>query len=177
MMELIQHTINWTKGEIEEALIMGIVGFLFVISALLFWKLGNTPNAKAMVLPLLIVGMIPLVAGVSGVYTNKKRMIEYTKQYHADPAAFIQSEKERVEAFDEIFKYSYPAAIILLIGGAILFFVFKSPNWKAVSLSLMLIGLMAYFIDHFVAERADKYLEEIKNRTEANNAIEAIHQK
>lgn len=165
-MEFIIHTINWAKGEITEAIISGIIGLLIIIGALLFWKFGNTPNAKAMVIPLIVVGLIPLVASISGVYTNKNRIIEYSKQYDSNPQAFVLSEKERVEGFDNIFKYSYPAAIIMVIGGAILFFVLKSPNWKAISLALMIMGLMAYFIDFFAAERAKNYLEKINDSIE-----------
>jgi hypothetical protein len=165
-MEFIQHSINWAKGEIQEAVIMGIVGLIIIVSALLFWKYGNTPNAKAMLWPLLVVGLIPFIMSFSGVYSNKTRIVEYTTQYEANPKAFIQSEKERVESFDEIFKYSYPAAIIMVIGGAILFFVLKTPNWKAISLALMVMGLMAYFIDHFAAERADIYYKQIKKSLE-----------
>ncbi|GAB3650916.1 hypothetical protein GCM10028791_18880 [Echinicola sediminis] len=165
-MEFIQHIINWAKGEIQEAVIMGSVGLMIVVSALLFWKFGNTPNAKAMVWPLLTVGLIPLIMSFSGVYSNKTRIVEYTKQFNVNPKAFIASKKKRVEGFDEIFKYSYPAAIIMVIGGAILFFVFNSPHWKAISLSLMLLGLMVYFIDYFAAERAEKYLEQINKSIE-----------
>ena len=160
-MEFIEHTINWAKGEIQEAIIMGIVGLLIIVSALLFWKFGNTPNAKALVLPLLVVGLLPFVNSFSGVNSNNKRIVEYTQQYMANPPAFIKAEKERVESFDEIFKYTYPMAIILTIGGAILFFLFGSPTWKAISLAMMSLGLMTYFIDHFAAERAEIYLQQI----------------
>ncbi|MCT4588917.1 MAG: hypothetical protein N4A71_13930 [Carboxylicivirga sp.] len=166
-MEFIEHTINWAKGEIQEAIIMGIAGLMIIISALLFWKFGNTPYAKAMVLPLLVVGLLPFINSFSGVKSNKTRIVEYTKQYEANPQAFVLSEKERVESFDEIFKYTYPMAIILTIGGAILFFIVgKSPAWKAISLAMITLGLMTYVIDHFAAERADIYLEKINESIE-----------
>ena len=160
-MEFIEHTISWVKGEILEAAIMGIVGFMIIIASILFWKFGDTPYAKALIIPLLITGIIPFTMGISGIYSNNARIPEFTKHWEQSPDKFIQDEKERVEGFDNIFKYSYPAAIILVVGGAILFFVFKTPNWKAISLALMLIGMMAYFIDFFAAERADIYYQKI----------------
>lgn len=160
-MEFIQHTLSWVKGEILEATIMGIVGLIIIIAAFLFWKFGDTPYARALIIPLLITGLIPFVMGISGVYFNKSRIPEFKKQWEQNPAQFVQSEIERVEGFDNIFKYSYPAAIILVVGGAILFFVLKTPNWKAISLAFMLIGIMAYFIDFFAAERADTYYQKI----------------
>lgn len=165
-MELIEHTINWCKGEILESSITGIAGLLILISGILFWKFGGTAYAKALVLPLVIVGLFITATGSFGVFSNKARINTFQQEYQKDPVSFIQSEKERVEGFDNIFKYSYPAAIILVIAGAILFFLFKSPNIKAISLTLMLLGLMAYFIDFFAAERADIYYKEILNAIE-----------
>ncbi|BDD06642.1 hypothetical protein [Aureibacter tunicatorum] len=162
-MEFIQYTINWTKGEILEAGITAACGGLIVICSLLFWKFGETPFAKALIVPLLVVGCIPLITGISGIMMNKKRIVALEKEWKLDEHRFLMEEKERVEGFDEIFKYTYPGAFICVVGGAILFFLLGSPTWKAVSLSLMVIGLMAYFIDHFAAERADIYLEHIKS--------------
>ena len=162
-MEFIQYTINWVKGEIFEAIIIAIIGAVIVLCSGLFWKFGTTPYAKALVIPLLIVGMIPLFMGISGAVKNYNRISYFEKSWQQDNDKFIVAEKERVESFDEIFKYSYPAAIIFVIGGAILFFLVSSPTWKAICLSMMVIGLMAYFVDHFAAEREDIYLKNIKS--------------
>ena len=93
---------------------------------------------------------------------NQNRIPAYQQKWEQNPSAYIQSEKERVENFDNIFKYSYPTMIILVIAGAILFFVLKNPNVKAICLALMLIGLAGYFIDHFAAERGEMYYEKIQ---------------
>lgn len=159
-MELIQHTINWAKGEMLEAIIMAIFGVIIVLSSLLLWKYG-TPYGKALFIPLLIVGIIPLIMGITGAISNKNRIPVYESAWQKDPAAFVLHEKERVEGFDEIFKYTYPMAIILTVAGAILFFLWGSPLGKGISLAMMTLGLMTYFIDHFAAERADIYMEYI----------------
>ena len=160
-MEFIDHTINWTKGEILEATIMGIVGLLILIAGVLFWKYGNTPYAKAMIWPILITGLLLAVMGIYGVIYNKNRIKVYQQKWEQNPTEFVQSEKARVENFDNIFKYSYPAMVTMVVAGAILFFVFKNPNAKAICLALMLLGLAGYFIDHFAAERGEIYYKEI----------------
>lgn len=162
-MELIQHTINWAKGEILEATIMGVFGALIVLCSALLWKFGNTPYARALIIPLFVIGCIPLLMAIPGIINNKKRILDYRQAWKQDHHQFILKEKQRVEGFDQIFKYSYPAAIILVIGGAILFFLLSSAQWKAISLAMMVLGLMAYFIDHFAAERAKIYLKHIEN--------------
>ncbi len=161
-MDFIQHTINWSKGEILEATCYGIGGLVVVLSAVLFWKFGGTPNSKALVFPLLVAGMFFTTIGAIGVYSNNARIAKFENSWEQNPDAFVLSEKARVEGFDNIFKYSYPAAFVLVMAGAILFFLFKTPNLKAISLGLLLIGLFGYFIDFFAAERADLYYQEIE---------------
>ena len=161
-MELIQHTENWVKGELIESIATGCVGLILLVATFLFWKYGSTPYARAMILPLLVVGIIPFVAGISGSYTNANRMTVYEQHWQADKKSFIASEKERVKGFDNIFKYTYPMAIIFTIGGALLFFAFGSLTIKSISLALILMGGMAYFIDHFAAQRASVYLAHIE---------------
>ena len=160
-MELIQHTENWVKGELLESISMGVVGFLIVIAGLLLWKFGTTPYARAMIIPVLVVGMIPFLTGIAGSYTNATRMAGYEQQWQADKVSFVASEKQRVEGFDNIFKYTYPMAIIFTIGGAILFFVFGSVTLKAICLAAMILGLQAYVLDYFAAQRAATYLQHI----------------
>lgn len=161
-MELIQHTENWVKGELIESIVTGVVGLIILIGVFLLWKYGTTPYARAMIIPMLVVGLIPFASGISGSYTNATRMAAYEQQWQADKAAFVVAEKERVEGFDNIFKYTYPMAIIFTIGGALLFFAFSSLTIKSISLALILVGGMAYFIDHFAAQRADAYLLHIE---------------
>ncbi|WP_196890246.1 hypothetical protein [Aureivirga sp. CE67] len=168
-MEFIQHTKNWAKGEIIEAIIMAIFGALIVLCSFFLWKFGNTPFEKALIIPLFVVGFIPLFMGISGAISNKNRITEYQKEWEKNKIEFIKTEKKRVESFDQIFKYSYPGAFIFLVGGAILFFLIKTPTWKAISLAMMTLGLMAYFIDHFAAERADIYLKHINKTIEKSN--------
>lgn len=163
-MEFIKYTTNWVNGEIFEATVMSIVGVLIILCSLLFWKFGTTPYAKSLIIPLFVVGLIPLVNGIFSVQNNKSRLSEYEQYWQEDEHQFLLSEQKRVKSFDEIFKYSYPFALIMTIGGALLFFIVSSPNLKAISLAMMMLGLMAYFIDHFAKERADIYLEHIEEK-------------
>lgn len=161
-MAFIQHTTNWVNGEILEATIMGVAGGAIMLSGFLFWKYASTPNAKALVIPMLVVGAIPLINGIVSVANNKSRLTVYEQAWQEDKHAFVVAEKARVRSFDDIFKYSYPFAFFMVIGGAGLFFLLKSPTGRAISLAMMTLGLMAYYIDHFAKERADMYMEHIE---------------
>ncbi|PCE63784.1 hypothetical protein [Sediminicola luteus] len=160
-MEFIQHSLNWVKGEITEAWIMAFFGALLICCSALLWRYGQTPYTKALVIPLLLVGLLPCLMGIYGALNNQKNIANYEKRWQDNKQQFVLEERERVQGFDEIFKYSYPAAFLLTIGGAILFFVLGTANGKAISLALMILGVMAYLIDYFAAERAAIYLEHI----------------
>lgn len=165
-MELIQYTLNWVKGEITESLIMAAFGGLIVLCSLLLWRYGTTAYARVLVIPFVVVGIIPLVMGGIGAIANKNSLPLYKEAWHKDKQQFAINEKERVENFDQIFKYTYPMAAIFTIGGAVLFFLVDATNWKAISLAMMTLGLMAYIIDYFAANRAEVYLEHIKRAIE-----------
>lgn len=162
-MDFIQHTTNWVNGEILEAIITAIFGALIILCSVFFWKFGTTPYGKALIIPLLIVGLIPLVNGIVSVQNNKSRLSIYEQSWKENEQQFILSEQKRVQSFDQIFKFTYPFGLIMIISGAILFFILKTPTGKAISLAMMCLGLMTYFIDHFAKERADMYLEHINS--------------
>ena len=48
-MDFVQHSIDWAKGEIFEATLIAAFGLLTILAGVLFWKLGKSPNAKAVV--------------------------------------------------------------------------------------------------------------------------------
>ena len=105
-MEFIQHSINWVKGEILEAAIFGAFGLLVIIAAIMFWKIGTTPNSKAIFIALLVVGLFWSITGVINVYKNQRRIPQYENLYVQNPSEFVQNEKDRVEGFRWMFTVS-----------------------------------------------------------------------
>lgn len=156
-MDFIEHTINWVKGEIFEAAIFGSFGLLTIICSLLLWKFGETPNSKALIIPLLIVGLFFLGTAISGIVSNNKRLPQYTNTYKEDKFAFIQSEKKRVEDFQYLYKMTIIIASVCF-AVAICFFLFTNNHvLKAIGLALIIFGLTGLIIDYFSKERADTY--------------------
>jgi lipoprotein signal peptidase len=160
----IQHLTNWVRGEIFEAAIFGSFGLLTIIISFLFWKFGETPNAKAVIIPLAVVGTFFFLTAVSVISSNKKRLVQYTQAYYNDPAAFVKSEKKRVEDF----QYLYTVTIIVAsVCFAISICVFLSTNnqlLKAIGLALIIFGLTGLVIDYFSKERAEDYYKAITKK-------------
>lgn len=165
-MEFIQHSIAWCKGEIFEGKLVLLFGLLVIIIAVLFFKFGGTPNAKAMLYPLLITGLLySLIAG-GMIINNQKRIVEYQLAYEKDPDVFVLSEKERADNFISWYpKTRWIFAIIGLVGIALNIF-WATPLPRAIGISLIILMLSTYVIDHFSEERADTYYKHITEALE-----------
>ncbi len=170
-MDFIQHTLNWCKGEIFEAKLILLYGIVVIIIALLFWKTGSTPSAKAMLFPLLAVGF--MFSGIGGgmLYSNHNRMIEYPAAFQENPSKFVKAEKERT---DEFMSW-YPVTRYIMIGFALLGFglylFWTTPLGRAIGMSLVLMSLSTFFVDHFSEERAEMYHYHITQQLEKNGNI------
>ena len=95
-MDFIQDTINWVKGEIFEAIIIGVLGLLTIICSLLFWIFGATLNSKAVIIPFSLVGIFFLITAIKGIVNNKKRVIEYTDAYQRNKVELVFNEKKEL---------------------------------------------------------------------------------
>jgi hypothetical protein len=156
-MEFIDHTLTWIRGEIFEARIIVLFGILIVISALLFGLTGTTPGAKAMLYPLLAVGILFCFTGGGMLYNNPKRATEFSELYKANPQMLIKSEKERVETFMKWYPVTRYIMVGLGIAGILLFLFCSTPIGRAIGISLIIIMLATFVIDQFSEERAEVY--------------------
>jgi len=95
--DFIQHTPHWTRGEIFEGSMIALFGVLLLVCSLLCRTVGNTPHARALIVPLAIVGVLLAAAGTYMYFSNQTRLTEYQEAFEKNEQAFVQSEKKRVE--------------------------------------------------------------------------------
>lgn len=160
-MNLIDYTINWIKGELFEAKLIVTFGIFTILAGFMFWKIGTTPNAKALFIPLVVVGLIYSVIGGGMLYSNPKRMAELPQSYQRDKAEFAKLEKKRVEDFQYGYKISKIVATIFFALTLIIFWTSKKPTWMGIGLALAYFALAGLVVDYFSQERADIYYTEI----------------
>lgn len=160
-MDFIQHTIHWIKGELFEAKLIIAFGLFTMIAGFLFGKIGTTPNSKALLIPMLAVGAIYLSVGGGMLYSNPKRMIELPRTYQQDKAAFVKSEKKRVDDFQYGYKVSKIVATISFLLTLVIFWTTQNPTWMGIGLALTYFGLAGLVVDYFSQERADAYYKAI----------------
>lgn len=160
-MTLIDYTTNWIKGELFEARLIVSFGIITIIAGFLFWKIGTTPNAKALFIPMIVVGVIYTSIGSGMLYSNPKRMIELPQKYENNKAEFAKSEKKRVDDFQYGYKTSKIIATIFFTLTLIIFWTTKNPNWMGIGIALTYFAMAGLVVDYFSQERADIYYAEI----------------
>jgi len=160
-MKLYEHTQNWLKGEFFEGTILLISGIILLIISLILWKFGSTPNAKALIIPIMVVGLL-FILGVGGfMVSNQKRISNFEKSYQENPKEFIESEKQRVEEFQVLYKYSVGFAAISFLLTIIAFGFVENRIFQSICIALMIISVSLIIIDHFSKERAQVYYQHI----------------
>ncbi len=168
-MDILEHTTNWYKGEIFDANLMSIAGGLLLIISIFLGKFGKTPNAQALVIPLIFLGVLFVIAGIFGARSNAKTLEKITNQKIEndsafDELAFIKSERKRVENFQPLYTYTKIGAGVCFALALLLFFITTNRHGQAIALVLVMIGLSGLTIDYFSKERADVYYEQLSSR-------------
>ena len=153
-MNFYQHTQNWFQGEIFEGKLILISGILITVVSLLLWKFGTTPNAKSLIIPLLIVGLLFLIGTGSALLNYPKRMDSSKFAFYENPKEFIASEKKRVEDFQILYKYSVIFAVVSFVLTILAFGFMNNRTFQSICFGLMVVAVSLIVIDHFSKERA-----------------------
>jgi len=151
------HTLNWITGELFESYFIANFGVITILGGILFGKFGSTPNSKALLFPLIIVGIIYTVIGLSMVVSNNKRLTAYKQDFDKNNYSFVQAEKKRVEDFQIGYTISKIVASVCFPITLLLFWFSKSPNFQALGIGLALFALSGLVVDYFSQERANEY--------------------
>ena len=159
---MIQNTLNWYNGEIFEAKFILGFGIFMLISSLLFYYLGNTPTAKALLIPMLVIGIFFTATGVNMIYSNGKKVQEVEAKYNQNPQDFVNSEIKRVEGFQYLYPLSIGISAICFIVALSLLYFSKNIHLQAIAITLIIFGAAFAFIDYFSKERANIYYEKLQ---------------
>ena len=162
-MKVVEYSIQWAKGESFEGMCITIAGLLTLICSLLIWKFGTTLNAKSLLIPAFILGILFSTMGSFMLYSNNKRVIEFKNACQTDSEAFIQNEKKRVEDFQFMYPTSLAISAVCFLITVLAFVYSKSPTFQAIGIALTVFGMSLIIIDYFSKERAQIYYDHILN--------------
>jgi len=160
-MNFIDDTVNWCKGEIFEGKMSLLFGMVMLILSFVYFKWGSTPGARAMFLPLLVIAILTISAGIYLVNTNQKRIPRYESQFKENPQQFLESEKMRTEDFIRWYPITQKIFFGIMIVGMLCLILSHSSIIRAIGIALMLLVLYVFVLDHFSEERAIFYYSKI----------------
>ncbi|MCY4051358.1 MAG: hypothetical protein OXE41_07230 [Gammaproteobacteria bacterium] len=170
-MNFLDHTMIWAKGETFDMLLLALVGTLLFVIAGLLWKFAPTPVGQALPIPLSVVAMIFIIAGMVSNWGNSSRLAQYESAYEQSAASFVHAEKARVSAFEAIYTYTIIGAAIAFAIAIVLFQLSENETIRAIAITLALIGLSGLVIDMFSKERATTYEQAIDAEIARLNAL------
>jgi hypothetical protein len=159
--DLIRHSHTWVRGEIFEMVMITITGGLLGVAGLAFARFGATPLAKALLVPLLVLGLLFASIGISGYVSNKRRLSAFERDFRQNPIAFARAEKARVEGFQYLYTITLVLAPISFGLASGLFWLTLAPRVRAAGIALVMFGLLGLVIDAFSKERADIYYAKV----------------
>ncbi|HEX8018771.1 hypothetical protein [Mucilaginibacter sp.] len=160
-MSFFNSTSAWIKGEIFEGVLILVFGASIIFLGLMFWKFGGTPNARALIFPLIIVGFVYSALGGSMYVSNQTRLPVFQQKFSQNQSEFIQSEKKRVEAFQYMYTISKVVATVCFSLTLLIFWLSKSALWQGWSIGLALFAISGLVVDYFSKERAEIYYKVI----------------
>ena len=160
-MNFFSNTSAWIKGEIFEGILIFAFGIALVLSGIMFWKFGATTNAKALIIPLMIAGIVYAALGSSMYVSNNKRLPAYQQSFIQHKLEFIQSEKKRVADFQYMYTISKIVATVFFTFTLIIFWLSKNSTWQGWGIGLTIFVISGLVIDYFSQERAAIYYKAI----------------
>jgi hypothetical protein len=160
-MNFFSSTSAWIKGEIFEGILILLFGITIILSGFLFWKFGTTANAKALVMPLILAGIVYAALGGSMYVSNQKRMPAYQQKFGQNQLEFIQSEKKRVEDFQYMYTISKMVATVFFLVTLLIFWLSKNPTWQGWGIGITIFAISGLVVDYFSQERSAIYYKTI----------------
>lgn len=163
---MVEHTLNWYKGEIFEAKFILAFGIATIVVASLFRYFGSTLNSKALFIPMLIVGLIFIAIGGSMGYSNQKTMATVDQASKENIGEFVTAEKKRVEDFQYLYPLSLSISAVCFVLAVVFLGFMKNHHLHAIAIALTVFGFAFMVIDYFSKERSAIYYKRIINFTQ-----------
>jgi hypothetical protein len=158
---MLENALHWYKGEVFEAKFILLFGVITIALSLVFRYGGTTPYARALFIPMLVVGLLFAISAGWGIYSNEKKAAAVEQRSQADTDEFIVSEKKRVEDFQWLYTFSLITSAVSF-AVALIFLVFtKNIYLHATAIALVWFGIAFMVIDYFSKERATIYYEQL----------------
>lgn len=164
--DIIKLSTDWAKAEVFSGKMVWLFSVIVLLSAIGFLYLGRTAMAKAFVWPLLVAGFFLIAVGAGLVFANQPRIAQFEKAYRQDPGGFVQQEIQRTAGSQKQLVWVFrilPALII--IAAAIILGLPGSPNWRSISIVLIITAAFLMIVDSNTDSRNSIYHSQLMAST------------
>lgn len=147
-----------------ESLFFIIIGSIAILLASFFLLIIKYSFFKGMAVPLIVIGIIQMVVGIS-IYNRSSKDIERVKYFVKQEPKKIQTEelprmKKVIKNFI-IYKWIEIVLIIASIILLVLFYASPQTYWKGLALGLLIQAIIMFLLDIMAEKRAVVYLEKL----------------
>ncbi|MGG5210102.1 hypothetical protein ACQWU4_14325 [Chryseobacterium sp. MIQD13] len=160
-MDILKLSTEWAKAELFSAKMVWVFSALILLAAIGFASWGKTTMASAFIIPFIIAGAFLLAVGIGLYAANKPRITQFEQEYKKDSFAFIKKEIARTTKSDSELKLVFKILPAIAIAAAIFLILFSSPNWRAISITIMLTVAFLMVVDSNISARNAEYRDQL----------------
>ncbi len=158
---------KYFMAEKQESLVFLVFGIVAVLLALAFFFIQKTNFYKGAAIPLLLVGIIQIVVGISVYKRSDEDRIRNVYAYDMNTDQLKNTELPRMKGVNRNFViYRYTEIVLAIIGAGLLFYYRPDPSksfWYGLGLTLMIQGLVMLGADYFAEKRALEYTKGLES--------------
>ena len=162
---------RYFNAEKAESLLFMVIGGLALLAAILCFFIGKHSFYKGASIPLLCVGALLFVVGLTVYRRSDADRIRNVYAFDMNPQELKELEWPRMKTVMKNFQLYRWTEIILLVTGLALyiFFIrdFRNDFWRGLGGALALMAALALFADYFAEKRGREYtrgLESLFNK-------------
>jgi predicted DNA repair protein MutK len=168
---ILSDTLHWVRGEQIEGIVVACSAVVILLVGIFLPRIVSSPAAKALMIPLIVVGGIYLAVGASiGLSATNEGKALTEKYQDSEQHGFVQDEIQRVQGFQSSYNTSRIITSLMLVAGLLLFWFsnVKTLNafWlshnitlQGIGIACVLFGLVGICVDYFSMHRAKAYYD------------------
>jgi len=144
-----------------------VIGILAIVLAIIFFFLLKTSFYKGAAIPLLLIGLIQLMASVKIYSKSDEDRVRNVYAYSMDPYQLKNIELPRMKAVLKNFAFIKWVEMALVVTGLVLIFYYHTNAdkafWYGLGLTLTIQALITLVADYSSERRAQQYTKGIES--------------
>jgi len=163
-----------TKTDIEKyfiaekqvGLVFFVIGIVAVLLAIVFFFFLRTNFYKGAAIPLIVVGLLELIAGLTIYNKSDDDRIHNVYAFDMNPYELKEKELPRMQKITKTFSIYKWVEVVLAVTGIVLIVLYRrTPErafWFGLGITLTLQALITFSADYLAEKRAQIYRDQLE---------------